>query len=151
MKIYFDLDGVTRSLLKEQNRENWDDEINGLSVDDYVNQNLNVLVDALPTEYYDVIKEYSPISFITCQKKLWIPYTEKWLNKYFEKFSVIYTSTSTEKFKYLSKLDYIVEDHPKLDGYYDKVILIDRPYNQHVNCKKRVRKPEELKYYLENY
>ncbi len=148
MKIYFDLDGVARSLLNEQDREDWDSEINGLSVDDYINQNLNILVDALPTEYYDVIRKYSPISFITCQKKLWIPYTEQWLNRYFENFSVIYTDTSTEKFRYLKYFDYIVEDHPKLDGYYDNVILIDRPYNKNVDCKKRVYCPEDLEKYL---
>lgn len=139
MRLVFDLDGVFRELnlyLKEKYSvpypTDWFDKFKGRDifewarVDDY-----HILIEAPPTKYLDVVKRYIKEPEIwTCQPEDWKPYTNEWIDFHIGKCKVIYM-TSEEKRERLDKENgcILVEDYPLFTNY-DRIILIDRPYNR---------------------
>lgn len=161
MQIVFDLDGVIRDLYGPMMKEDdstvveydWKNK-EGLSVCDLIEQKLERLEEAPVTEYYKLIKyyinfTYSPIEIWSHQLPHWQKYTERWINTYFatEKIKLRFLN-SQEKYKLLYYEDkYIVEDYPFFPSY-DRVILIDRPYNRNCKANTRIQFPYQLKEFL---
>ncbi len=158
MKIVFDLDGVLRDLhgylinkVGLPYPEQWHFLYNGKNIfeivkDDYYHS----LVYSPGTEYFSVIQEYSPLELWTCQPPTWRPYTEMWIRENLGSPTKRYLTTE-EKREYLDyrKDTYLVEDSPNFSNY-DRIILIDKPYNKHIKCELRIHSPKGLEYII-NY
>jgi phosphoglycolate phosphatase-like HAD superfamily hydrolase len=155
-KIVFDVDGVLRNLYPVVRRKfglwspnnyfDWDKK--GINIYDLVKKDYNILVEAKPTRYIKFIQELhekEAIELWSWQPDDWIPYTRKWLGKYFNKWLPLWLKPD-EKFKQLLKEPntYLVEDNPNFPNY-DRVILIDQKYNRNVKAKHRVKNVKELK------
>lgn len=161
MKIVTDLDGVLRDLNMEMVMNYgipypiiWDWKYNGESMFDYIKKFPSILSNSPKTEYFDIIVKYlgNDLEIWTSQMPEWREYTEKWMKDNLNTIRYTYSYLKPqEKYSILNVLeDYIlIEDYPKFKNY-DKIILIDRPYNQHVNAKMRVKSPYELEKLLSN-
>lgn len=146
--IYWDIDGVVRNLTASflEEPQEWYQRTNaGKTVVETVDEDLELLVAASPTEYYKVAKQFDSIVFITSQKESWRPYTDKWVKHYFkDKAKVHYVNKPSEKMAFLNIGDYLVEDYPLFEDN-SKIILIDKKYNSNVvDCYKRIKSPEQL-------
>ncbi len=149
MKIVWDLDGVIRDLNGHLMHlhggpypTKWDFCYNNKSIYDCVNENLDVLYDSPPTAYYNVLKgHYKRPEFWTSQPKAWRDNTTRWLDKYarYADGYVVRWLKCEEKEERLREDENIllVEDSPNFKSY-DRIILIDRPYNQSVKTAIRV-------------
>lgn len=154
--IHFDLDGVIRDLCKStlgKQPTSWFQKIDGKDICQIIEENLDVLVNSKPTEYYESIVKLKKISIITAQPIHWREKTKNWILDHF-KYNDIYLTfveDGKKKLELLGENDIIVEDFPLFDDY-SKVCLIDRPYNREVKGEVlRIYKPEELqKFILEN-
>jgi len=145
MSIYFDLDGVIRDLVKAigYNPQTWDDPLpDGRSLYQFFDDNPDALLSAPPTEYYGVIRDREIVIF-TCQPERWIKNTLAWITIYLPKATPVIFQKPEDKLKLLN--GYLVEDYPNFSDY-SKVILIDKPYNSHIeNCYARVWTPDGLR------
>ncbi len=152
--IYFDFDGVIRDLCTAigQPFDSWDTLIDGKTFVDYIDDNLHLLLDAPPTEYYSVINNYSKdIVIMTCQPELWRPSYEKWIDAYFSNRNVktIFVENISDKMRLLQKEDFLVDDYPRFNDY-SQVILIKRVYNRFVKgAYMETKYPEELQKFLD--
>lgn len=151
MKLYFDCDGVLRDLataIYGYCPDKWDTKYQGHTVLEYVNKNLDILVNAPPTRYYRTIVRFlkgKRIHIITMQSDLWRPYTEKWIEEYFDVFDVTYVKKIEDKEKLLGPDDLIVEDYPLFPkSMASKLIMIDYPYNREAECLVRITSPKQL-------
>ena len=153
MKIVWDLDGVIRDLSGEITKRympdfkitTWYWKYKDLDVYDYVNRNKAILEECPVTEYYEIAKEIPDLVIWTRQPDSWIYGTVKWVQKYLPRASMrIFGPQECKEESILSDCDYIIEDYPMFKNY-DKVILIDRPYNQEVESKIRIKTPEMLR------
>jgi len=144
MKIVWDLDGVLRDLSGHIMRlhgghypDSWDYIFeNGMGVIDNVNADLDILVNAPPTAYLSVLKKQVERTEIwTCQPEHWRRNTMMWISKHIGMECDIRYLTCEQKEEEL-KADgdiILIEDSPKFKVY-DRILLIDRPYNQRVNA-----------------
>jgi len=147
--IFWDIDGTVRDIHspvygKNVVPLNWDSKTNGIDFCDYIDNNLQLLENAPPTEYYKIVCQYKKPHFLTRQPLPWIPYTTKWLKNHFENFIVDFIPEIEDKLDFIGPDDYIIDDYPKFSDY-SQIILVDYPYNSHVFCKYRVKSPSELK------
>jgi hypothetical protein len=149
--IYFDLDGVIRWLTHDlrngQMPKTWSETLpNGEDMCEYIHKNLNALITAPPTKYYDIIRRLPKINIITNQFQSWKPYTLTWIYKHFKpsQIEVNFVSTMEEKLSFLNNGNFLVEDYPFFPDY-SKIILIDWPYNRNVEKPYlRITTPEQL-------
>lgn len=146
--LYWDVDGVVRDLtgqFMDEPCDYWDKTSSGDTVIGTIDKNLQLLVNAKPTIYYDIAKKVPNISFITSQKESWRTYTTEWINKYFKEHGdIIYVNDPAEKLSYLNKKDYLVEDYPFFSNY-SQIILIDRKCNSNVvGCYERIKNSIQL-------
>lgn len=153
MKIYFDLDGVLRSLSAGigMDPQTWDDLApDGQSFCAYIDDHLEILSDAPRTKYFDVITGNGSIEILTHQAMHWRPNTLEWLKKNVAKdYTVHFVNSAQEKLKYLEH-GWLVEDYPKFPREaYDRIVLIDYPYNRGIDAFARVKKPWELETILQ--
>lgn len=158
MKIVFDLDGVIRDLsgcvasscgCKYPNV--WDFDFRGKTLVERVNDNKKILLDAKPTAYRAVIKShYTYPEIWTNQPEEWRPLTMKWVNRFLGSGCVVRFMSTEEKSEELKKHEDIVlvEDSPLFKDY-DKILLIDRPYNHCVQGALRVFGARHLNNLLE--
>jgi hypothetical protein len=161
-KFVFDIDGVLRNLngllMEKYNLpipKDWGawDKI-GYDIYDIVAQDYSVLVDAKPTKYINVIKEYNYLDKLEIwshQPHDWIEHTVRWLginipNRHLN----IKWYTPKEKFENLMKNRNIilVDDYPKFPNY-DRIVLIEQSYNKQVNASLRIKTVDELENILE--
>lgn len=163
-KIVFDLDGVIRGLhfLIEEKYNNgnaidsfhWRTE-EGKDVCDIVNKDLDILLDSPQTKYAEVIKNFIEKNngeIWTCQPILWRAYTLKWIIDYFYPIGIhIEWYNNKQKMENLEKKDYIMVDDYPFHKSYERIILIDRPYNQEADTKVRVKTVKELEEKLNEY
>ncbi len=150
--IYFDLDGVVRDLHGAMNWDptDWDATINGINFFDYIESHPEVLLNAEPTEYFEVIKEYNPL-IISAQPNSWRPLTLQWLTKWIPNLNgIIFVHAPNDKFKFVHPSDILIEDYPKFKSY-TNVFLIDRPWNKDVKVINRIKTPSELDKILIQY
>jgi len=149
-KFHFDVDGVMKRLdiiALGYEPDTWRHKRYGLTVIDIVNQDPTIVYFAHPSEYLDIINTLyykNTINIITSQRPSWISCNERWLTKHLQcAFNVQYTNNPEEKLSLLGDNDILVEDSPLFPDY-DKIILIDRKYNRHINVPTRVHNPGEL-------
>jgi hypothetical protein len=150
--IYFDLDGVIRDLHGALNWKptKWEETIKGVNFYEYIDSHPEVLLDANPTEYCEIIKQHNPL-IISAQPNNWRLLTLQWLVKHVPNLKgIIFTDTPNDKFKHVRPSDFLIEDCPRLKSY-SNVILIDRPWNQDVKTLNRIKTPSELDEVLRNY
>jgi len=155
IKIAYDLDGVLRDLDPEVQERfgipeitDWYWKHEGKTIYQLVAQDYSILETCRPTKFLDIVQSFhksSPIEIWTHQPKDWIPYTAKWLNKYFPNREVYYLTTAQKRKKLDSEPQtLLVEDNPNFT-YYERIILIDSLYNRNVNVETRVKSVEEFK------
>lgn len=157
MKVKFDLDGVLRSLIdylvnkyKMPYPETWGWLFKEMNIFKLVkDEGFQALVYSPVTEYISILKSMKDIEVWTCQPRNWRLYTEMWIREYIGDCKIRYLTTEQKR----AALDkepetYLVEDCPNFKSY-DRIILIDRPYNQKVECEFRVKTLEELKGIIE--
>ena len=156
-QIKYDLDGVLRDLIgyfcnyfKIPPATNWNIKYNNKSIFQLIEENkYNILVDSPVTKYFKTIKNNTKnIEIWTHQLNNWIPYTEIWIKKYIGECKIRYLETSEKEDRLYSLKDtYLVEDCPNFTNY-EKILLIDMPYNQHIKVPNRIRTPLELEVWL---
>jgi len=159
IKLIFDLDGIFRNLVTVIEKEYNDGKPivhwyqrgnNGKILPDIIDEDLEILVKAPKTEYFDIIMQYVSFPIIwTYQPIEWRGFMYRWLDKYMDgKYGVVLLNPK-QKYDKLKELKdtYLVEDYPKFPSY-EKIILIDRPYNQEVDAPIRIKTPEELEVWL---
>ena len=156
MTLFIDVDGVLRDLsfaAFERPACTWQDtDYNGNTLVDIVNKNLNLCLNANPTPYLKVIKDFHKYKgiemlILTSQPKTWRVNTELWLSLYLEDYSIIYAKTSNEKLGHLKQGDYLIDDSPMF-WKFDQIIMPDYIYNRGVNPLYRVMNSEELEVIL---
>lgn len=155
--LVFDLDGVLRNLYpvirrkyglwSPSNYYDWDKK--GYNIYELVEKDYSVLIKAKPTKYLEIIQEYVKsfglIEIWSYQPQDWISSTEKWIKKYFPNY-VSYWLKPKEKYKRLLKNKDIIliDDYPNHPNY-NRIWLIDQPYNRNVKCKVRIKSVEDLR------
>jgi len=153
-KIYFDLDGVLRSLadgIGGMKLKTWDDLApNGQTFCGYIDDRLEVLLEAPRTKYFDVITGNGPIDIVTYQAPYWRPNTVEWVARNIPgKYTLTFVDSMEGKLKYLER-GFLVEDYPKFPREaYDRIVLIDYPYNRGIDALARVKRPWELETILQ--
>jgi len=159
IKIVFDLDGVLRDVdaylcdkLGVAYPEQWEWMPKGKGLFEHIrNDNYRALVYAPATEYFLPIKKhFEKIEIWSYQIPKWQPYTKLWLNNNLtDKYTIRYLKPhEKEKRLYASKDTYLLEDYPKFKNY-DRILLVDRPYNQKVKAPHRIKTVADLKIWLE--
>jgi hypothetical protein len=141
MKIVWDLDGVLRDLSGYVAKlrgcpypKTWNADYGGKDIYECIDENLNILVDAPPTAYLKIMKKhFSNPEIWTSQKDSWKQPTMDWIREHVGKdFDVHFLRCEEKEAKLAKKEDVLlVEDTPNFKSY-DRVLLIDRPYNQGV-------------------
>lgn len=164
-KLWLDVDGVLRDLsfaMIGKDPDSWIDKIGNETFNEYIDNRMNILLDAPPTIYFPVICEFlrktRDANVITCQPINWIPNTLKWLDKSFKeyginKYNINVVSKIPEKEKYISNKEILLEDYPFFTKRMkSRTILIDKPYNKESNNYIiRVYSPVQLRQVLEEY
>ena len=156
-QIKYDLDGVLRDLIghfcnyfKIPPTTTWNIKHNNKSIFQLIEENkYDILIDSPVTKYFETIKNNTEnIEIWTHQLTKWISYTEIWIKKYIGKCKVRYLETSEKEDRlYNLKNTYLVEDCPNFKNY-ERILLIDMPYNQHIKAQNRIRTPLELEGWL---
>lgn len=147
--IYVDIDGVLRRLDRialGRDAICWKDcNEKKESLLKIIDHNLDLLVQAEPTEYLDYFNTWPELHLLTSQKKEWRKYTYKWLQEHLKvPFDITYSKSADDKLRYLNKKDFIIDDSPMFSNF-AKVILIDKAYNKNVHNSYRIHNVEELK------
>ncbi len=157
-KIVFDIDETVRALGAEIHkrfkipyslRGTWWTTYKGLNFYDWVAKDYSVLYEAPTTKYYKIIKSFrngSLIEFWSHQPKEWQPHTISWLAKHFgDEFYVRFLDRE-EKYRELKKNKNIilVDDSPFFPSY-NRIWLIDQPYNKNIKCLVRIKIIDDLK------
>ena len=147
MKIVWDLDGVLRDLNGHlmhlyggEYPTKWDFTYNGKSIYECIDENLDILHQAPPTAYFNVMKQHFRIPEIwTSQKEHWRDNTLRWLGKHIGELFEVRFLDCGEKEARLRKLGdtVLIEDSPNFKSY-ENILLIDRPYNQEVKGAIRI-------------
>lgn len=159
MKLVWDLDGVIRDLSGHIARvskcsypKKWQELYNGKSIYEIIDADLNLLITAPPTAYAKIIKKhYKDMEIWTSQPENWRDSTTKWIYNFFQGSEIeIRFLKCEEKQTRLKENPHIVlvEDTPNFKAY-DRVILIDRPYNQEVKSCFRIYGPKHLNNLIE--
>ncbi len=153
IKIVFDLDGVLRDLnaylckLGIPYPKEWVWKYEGKDVFEWIKQdNYKALTEAPETKYSRIAKTYTKdLEIWTCQPLEWREHTYKWLNEHIGRCVVRFLTTE-EKEERLNFLTHVVlvEDSPDFKSY-NKIALIDTPYNKNVHAEHRITTPAELR------
>jgi hypothetical protein len=154
MNIKFDLDGVCREIHKPLEIlysfkiKHWSFIYKGKDFWDMINEHSEIWLNALPTEYYDIIKKQENLEFWSVQKTEYKADTIKWLDKYFPKYKIRFFKNFEQKEKAVYKNNIIlIDDFPNFSNY-KNIILIDRTYNKNTKANVRIKTPEKLQKYL---
>ena len=153
MKIVFDLDGVLRDLNGYLNTKfdvpypnEWFWKYQGKDIFQWVEEDsLMPLIYSPPTEYYWLIKHcFEKPEFWTNQPDKWRAKTKLWLDLHFDNYDIKYLDTPGKR----EMLDsnpgiWLLEDNP-LFTHWDRILLIDRPYNKHIQEAIRIKGLEDL-------
>lgn len=153
MKLYFDLDGVIRDLARAVGimPEKWNGEnhvlLHGKSIVQFLDEHRFLLRYAPPTRYYKIIRTLPKVYIITAQPRYeWEIFAEAWIHDYFEEgqVEIEHVACGEDKLFFLSDDAVLFEDSPKLSNY-EKIYLIDYPYNRCVDkCLGRITNEVDL-------
>jgi len=150
--IYTDLDGVIRDmggLAWGYNPKDYDQKTaDGLSVVEYFNRDLSRLLLCGEAEYAPAFYGLPFIHIVSHQFPSWRPYTLEWIATHLESVPVKYVTFvdhTDEKLAILKNTpgSLLIEDYPNFSSY-DRIVLVDKPYNRAVTCKVRVHDTLEL-------
>lgn len=154
--LFFDLDGVLRMLgpyALTYEPEHWDSKKDGKTVIEIINEHPEMCMYCPESEYLPIVNNrLNEITILTNQFDTWIPFTEIWLRRHIKiPYDVIYTKNGEHKLGYLNNTnDILVEDFPKFENY-NRIALITRKYNQHLNVPLRISNTEEFSRLLDTY
>lgn len=148
MKVVWDLDGVLRDLsgyivqlYGGPYPNKWDFVFgNGSNIYTTINENLDILIDAPPTAYCNVMKgHFKSPEIWTSQPKAWQQRTMDWIRLHIGKEYTVHFLKTEEKERKLAELEdtVLIEDSPNFKDY-ERIVLIDRPYNQDVKAVMRI-------------
>lgn len=153
MRLVFDVDGVLRDINAYLNQrlgvpypQEWFWKHQDKDIFDWVREdNYGCLIYAPITEYFVTIsKRINHFELWTCQPEDWRAYTKLWITANVGRCTKFYLDTKQKREKLNKEPNtYLVEDSPNFSSY-DRIILIDRPYNQHINASIRIKHPNEL-------
>ena len=156
MRIVMDLDGVIRDLNEYLQTKHgipypteWNWKHKGKDVYHWIEEDMDVLLNAPPTVYYPtILKMWSrkDREVWTSQPKAWRPNTTQWIKQYLgTNCKIRFFNSSEEKEKGLTedKNVILIEDCPKFKNY-DRIILIDTSYNKNTEAEVRVCNPKQL-------
>lgn len=150
IKIVFDLDGVLRPLDEHITEahglpypQHWDWTYNGMDIFALMKYlKYEPLWAAKPTELVDFVNTspllIEPIEIWTAQPQDWMKLTVEWIEKYITRphTTMFFNSVkSKESILYYKDDTYLVDDYPLFDRY-DKILLMDKPYNQSVKASR---------------
>jgi len=150
--IYTDLDGVLRDLAGTVlgHEATTYDELtpDGITIVGFVNSRLSELLLCSEAEYAPAFYGLPFIHIISHQFPSWRPYTLEWIATHLESVPVKYVTFvdhTEEKLAILRNTpgSLLVEDYPRFSSY-DRIVLVDKPYNRAVTCKVRVHDTLEL-------
>lgn len=148
--IFFDIDGVVRSLfLDGREPDIWmQRNENGHTICDRIYSDLSILENAPELPGYVEVCRYlsSHVIMLSHQPDVWRPYTNRWMAKHLPSIrKSIYVKDAEQKVDYLEAFrDSVLVDDSPLLPVHDRIILVDRKYNRHINSLSRVRSPLEL-------
>lgn len=155
---YWDLDGVLRNICTpifgREPANWWSKNKAGRDVLEAIDHDLNILVEAPPSEYYEVVRDLAKtckIKILSLQPSDWRPYTDQWLNKWLPEAQVLYVSKASHKLDIIGKKGgrLLVEDAPHFSDY-SNIILIRRRYNRAVKAaRKIIASPAGLELFIE--
>ena len=148
MKIVWDLDGVIRDLngyivtkYGGKYPTTWSYLCgNGKNIYETINDDLDILIDSPPTAYCKVVTDhYWKPEIWTSQPEAWRDNTMKWVIKHLGEHCIVRFLKCEEKEARLRMEEdtILVEDSPNFKDY-DRILLIDRPYNQNVHDVARI-------------
>ncbi len=158
MRIFFDLDGVLRDLAGFVLGEEvvyWNQKtIYGKTVPEAVTEKpCEYLIFAPSTIYLDYLKDnFKEVTIISNQPISWRKYTDIWLRVNMPplKYCIIYTDSNSKKLKYIDNCKaMIVDDYPFYENY-DRIIILDAPYNRHIKASYRIHDIAELDYLIKS-
>ena len=159
MKVAFDLDGVLRDLIAPLESKygftatQWDWRVEGKDIYELMKSHYEMLTTAPTTKYKEVVDRYYAVPEIwTVQPMDWIEHTVKWINFHFPKSIVKVFSSGEGKEDWLKSYpEYIlIEDTPNFKNY-ERVILIDQPYNRNVKTPNRVETVDQFDTMLKSW
>lgn len=153
MKIIWDLDGVLRDLSGYTAQvegcpypDKWDYLYKGKTIYECIDANLNILTQAKPTAYLKVLKTWDSSPEIwTNQPDDWKPRTLSWIKGNIGTSATVKFLTREQKEEHLKADEnkILIEDCPKFVSF-ERIMLIDRPYNQEPKKVLRIFGPKHL-------
>lgn len=149
-KIIWDLDGVLRDFniyffnkYKKPYPQSYNEVWQNKNLVQWIEDDKFALINSPITEHVQIAKKYLPIEIWSSQYSHWLELTNEWLINNVIHFKFIQKSPQ-QKEKDLENLNgFLIEDSPNFRSY-DKIILIDRPYNQHIKVKFRIHNMKQL-------
>ena len=159
MKIVWDLDGVLRDLngylvhlYGGRYPTEWKFTYgNGKSIYECINNNLSILTKAPPTAYLNVLlNHYRYPEIWTSQAKKWQARTTRWIvNHLGSKCDIHFLKCEEKEARLREEEDtLLIEDSPNFKSY-DRILLLDRPYNQEVKGAVRIYGTKHLNNIIE--
>jgi hypothetical protein len=161
-RIVWDVDGVLRDLYTAVTTAfnfkitTWNWKHKGKDIYDLARKKPEIIYDAPVTKYLKTINSLvnGHIELWSHQPPEWRIYTDIWLRKNLKSGIDIDIRYLTPKEKYRALLKekdaILVEDYPLYPNY-DRIILVDTPYNQNAKAIIRVKTEKELKSALSLY
>jgi hypothetical protein len=156
MNIKFDVDGVIRDLYTAVTTafnfkiDSWNWKYKGKDIYDLAREKPEIVSEAPATKYLKVINEFTNghIELWSHQPPEWRLYTNDWLINHLKSgidIDIRYL-TPKEKYRALQKEKdaILVDDYPNFKDY-NRIILIDQPYNQKTKANIRIKTEKELK------
>ena len=152
-KVYFDVDGVLRDIVKYLGTTDneWDVRVNGKSIMDIITADFSCLKKMPDTQFVPVVRAFTQEPNICSSQiePLAQKYTTEWLQERFRNPQITYVGKGSysEKEAVLNENDRIFDDHPKFPEN-NKLIVVGHGYNAQ---KKgfRVETPDEMEAVLE--
>lgn len=152
-KFVFDLDGVLRDLngylvqvYGGEYPQCWNWEYGGMHIGDAIRKDgYRALVQSPPTHFLKVADGLNAIYEIwTVQPYIWRELTTEWVKRWIGSACLRFFHSSGEKRRMLDQYkDYIlIEDSPNFENY-ERIVLVDYPYNQGVDAQ-RIKTPGDL-------
>lgn len=157
MRIIFDLDGVLRELNTYLNTkfdvpypETWFWKHKDKDIFDWIKEDRYLpLIYSPPTDLYWIAKNaFENIEIWSNQPEIWKPYTKLWLDLHFKERGVNYEIKYLDNAQKRTLLDntpdaWLLEDNPLFTSW-ERILLVDKPYNRHIVDATRIRNLEDL-------
>ena len=152
MNFVFDLDGVLRDIngylvgrYYSEYPTKWDWKYRGMNFFEAVaNDDYRALLHASITPYLLTAERLlRSVEIWTAQPKHWRAFTEMWIRQNIKSYTLRYLNTEEKREALDEEPDTIlIEDCPLFKNY-DRIVLIDYPYNNHIECE-RIRDEGDL-------